>query len=84
MQLSEVAEWFRSYINPILTSLSFLVIFLVQLKIIRAFRSETNLIIFYGKQVEELRKMLSANPPMPRKPPEVQADETGLYDVLKD
>lgn len=62
----------------------FLVVLIVQVKIIRQLRSHQNLIIFYGKQIEELRKMSSGGAGYTRRLPEVPPDESGLYEVLKE
>ena len=67
----------------LLAPVCFLVVFLVQLKIIRDIRSQTGLVMFYGKQIEEIRKMFSGGAPS-RRLPDIPPDETGLYDVLKE
>ena len=81
--LEHVAKSLAYFIDHLVSPICFLVILMVQLKIIRALRSEMNLIIFYGKQIEELRKM-AAGGGAPRRLPEVPPDETGLYEVLKE
>jgi len=64
-------------------ALFFLLIFIVQLKIIRTLQSHTSMIMYYGKQIEELRKIVSAGSG-PRRQPELSTDESGLYEVLGD
>ena len=73
-------EFFMHYL---LVPVGFLVVLLVQLKIIRDIRSQTGLLMFYGKQIEEIRKMLSGGG-QARRLPDIPPDETGLYDVLKE
>jgi hypothetical protein len=79
-QIKTVVDFFMT---KLLTPICFLVVFLVQLKIIRDIRSQTGLLMFYGKQIEEIRKMLSVGGPS-RRLPDIPPDETGLYDVLKE
>ena len=59
----------------------FLVILVVQLKIIRTLRSHTTMIMYYGKQIEDLRKMVSATS-RTRAQDDISPDEPGLYEVL--
>ena len=73
----------KFFMGYLLVPVGFLIVLLVQLKIIRDIRSQTGLIMFYGKQIEEIRKMLAVGGP-PRRLPEIPPDETGLYDVLKE
>ena len=61
----------------------FVVILVVQLKIISMLRSHMRLIIYYGKQIEELRKIMTAGS-KPHRQPEATPDEHGLYEVLQD
>ena len=70
------------FMNVLLAPVSFMVIFLVQLKIISMLRSHTNLFMYYGKQIEELRKIVSSQQ-IARKP-DVSSDDTGLYEVLSE
>jgi hypothetical protein len=73
-------KYFMDYLlNPI----SFLVILLVLFKIIRTVNSHTSLIMFYGKQIEELRKM-AAGGSQSRRVPEVSPEDSGLYEVLSE
>jgi len=60
----------------------FVIVFIVQLKIMSAMRSQLSLIMFYGKQIEEIRKMLGGAGA--RRLPEVSQDESGLYEVLRE
>ncbi len=84
MELSDVlvscSEFFMKYL---MVPVCFLVVFLVQLKIIRDIRTQTGLVMFYGKQIEEIRKMFAGGGPA-RRLPDIPPDETGLYDVLKE
>ena len=73
----------KFFMDYLLVPVGFLVVFLVQLKIIRDIRSQTGLLMFYGKQIEEIRKMLSGGG-QSRRLPDIPPDETGLYDVLKE
>lgn len=77
-----LVKFFDFFMKNLLTPISFLIILIVQLKIIGLLRSTTELVMFYGKQVEELRKMGAGA--APRRVPDVPPDETGLYEVLKD
>ncbi len=61
----------------------FIVILIVQLKIIRTLRSHTSMIMYYGKQIEELRKIVTGGTSPPRQA-EIAPDEPGLYEVLGD
>jgi len=67
-----------------ITAFSFVVIFIVQLKIIRTLRSHTSLIMFYGKQIEDIRKSLAGGGGQPRRMPDVSPDDHGLYEVLNE
>ena len=79
-QLKTIVDFFMT---TLLSPICFLIVFLVQLKIIRDIRSQTGLVMFYGKQIEEIRKMLSGGG-QSRRLPDIPPDETGLYDVLKE
>ena len=70
------------FMEYLLVPISFLVIFLVQLKILRTQRAHTNLILYYGKQSEDLKKMLAGS--QQRRVPEASPGEPGLYEVLKE
>ncbi len=73
----------RFFMDRLLVPVCFLIVLVVQLKIIRDIRSQTGLVMFYGKQIEEIRKMFSGGNPA-RRLPDIPPDETGLYDVLKE
>ena len=81
--LDDLKHYAEVFMRDLLPAIGFLVVFIVQLKIIRALRSEMNLIIFYGKQIEELRKMVAGGGTQ-RRLPDIPPDETGLYEVLKE
>jgi hypothetical protein len=81
--LDVVLRSLRFFMDYLLVPVGFLIVLLVQLKIIRDIRSQTGLIMFYGKQIEEIRKMLSGGG-QARRLPDIPPDETGLYDVLKE
>lgn len=83
MELRNIADALLFFMKNLLSPICFLVILLVQWKIIRALRTEMNLIMFYGKHVEELRKMMAGGG-QSRRLPEIPPDETGLYEVLKE
>jgi hypothetical protein len=78
--LGRACQFFMGYL---LVPVCFLIVFLVQLKIIRDIRTLTGLVMFYGKQIEEVRKMFAGGGSS-RRLPEIPPDETGLYDVLKE
>ena len=61
---------------------SFIILFIVQLKMMSVLRSHLSLIMFYGKQIEEIRKMLAGGGA--KRLPEIAHDESGLYEVLRD
>jgi len=61
----------------------FIVILVVQLKIIHTLRSQTSMMMFYGRQIEEIRKMLAGGP-QSRRPVDIRPDEQGLYEVLRE
>ena len=71
------------FMHVLLMPVSFLVVFVVQLKIIRTLGDQSRLIMFYGKQIEEIRKMVAA-PGYGRARPEVPPDDMGLYEVLNE
>lgn len=81
MNVIHLLDNFAKYL---LAPISFLIILLVQLKIIATLRSQLSMIMFYGKQIEEIRKMMAGGTAAPRRLPEVPADETGLYEVLRE
>ena len=62
---------------------SFVVLLIVQLKILRMLRAHTDLMLFYGKQIEEIRKLAAGARQQPVRP-EVSQEDTGLYEVLND
>jgi len=76
-------EFLNKFMGFFLSPICFLVILVVQLKIIRALRSQTSLIMFYGKQIEELRKGMAGST-QPRRLPEASPDDHGLYEVLNE
>ena len=76
----DIKIFFTQYLP---TPLFFLVILVVQLKIIRTLRSHTSMIMYYGKQIEELRKIVASGSNA-RRQPEVSSNESGLYEVLGD
>jgi hypothetical protein len=76
--MMRVVNEFLKYLVPV----SFVIVFMVQLKMLSLLRSQLNLIMFYGKQIEEIRKMMGGQ--QSRRLPEVPADESGLYEVLRE
>jgi len=78
-----MVQYMTAFMKVLMVPISFLVIFIVQLKIIRTLHSHTSLIMFYGKQIEEIRKMLAGGP-QHRRALEISPDEQGLYEVLKE
>lgn len=69
-------------VGILFTLASFVILFLVQLKIISMVRSTTNMLLFYGKQIEEIRKIIAGGPQTRRV--EVSSEDTGLYEVLSE
>lgn len=67
----------------VLSLICFLVILIVQLKIVRSLQALLSLMMYYGKQIEETRKMASGAS-YARPGSEVPPGETGLYEVLKE
>jgi hypothetical protein len=81
MGKSELFTQFVIYLMPV----CFLILFMVMLKIMRVMRSQTELIMFYGKQVEDMRKIVAGLQPTPqRNKPVVSDDDMGLYEVLNE
>lgn len=78
-------EYLKKFVDPTLLMLTFcfVVLFIVQLKIIGTLRSHTKMIMFYGRQIEEMRKMLAEGARI-RRASDVSTDETGLYEVLNE
>ena len=76
-------DFLTFFTDVLLAPVSFLVILVVQMKIIRTLNTHTSLIMFYGKQIEEIRKM-AAGGGRPRRGTEVSSEESGLYEVLRE
>ena len=68
---------------PVLV-LASVILFIVQLKIVRTLNAHTNLIMFYGKQIEEIKKGISAVQSARPRRLTAPGDEHGLYEVLND
>ncbi len=79
--MSEWIHWTEKFMQW-MVPVSFVIVFIVQLKIMSAMRSQLSLIMFYGKQIEEIRKMLGGSGA--RRLPEVSPEESGLYEVLRE
>ncbi len=79
--MPEWVKWFEKFMQW-MVPVSFVIVFIVQLKIMSVMRSQLSLIMFYGKQIEEIRKMLGGAGA--RRLPEVAPDESGLYEVLRE
>jgi len=75
---------YNEIMGVVLPMIAFIVLLIVQLKIVRTLNAHTSLIMFYGKQLEELKKGMSSAPARPRRLPESSADDQGLYEVLND
>ena len=78
--MDKVMKFFMEYF-PLM--LCFLVMFIVQLKILRLLASHTSMIMYYGRQIEELRKMMAGMEKTESKS-EKPDGESGLYEVLGD
>ncbi len=78
----EQSQAFQAFMQ-LLPLVCFLIILIVQLKIIRTLRSHTSLIMYYGKQIEDLRKSVVSGPAQ-RRVPETTHDDHGLYEVLNE
>ncbi len=76
-------DYLTFFMRVLLAPVSFLIILIVLLKIIRTQNTHTHLMMFYGKQIEELRKMVAGGGPS-RRAPEVPSEESGLYEVLRE
>lgn len=61
---------------------SFIILFIVQLKMVSLLRSLTSMMMFYGKQIEEIRKMLAGGGA--KRLPDISHEESGLYEVMRD
>ena len=68
---------------PVLV-LASVILFIVQLKIVRTLNAHTNLIMFYGKQIEEIKKGISAAQATRQRRVAASGEEHGLYEVLND
>ncbi len=80
MTIIEILDRFATnFLMPV----SFLIIFLVQLKIMRLLRAHTELIMYYGKQIEEVRKVAGSVAQSSRRPA-ISKEDTGLYEVLNE
>lgn len=66
-----------------LTLIGFVVVLIVQLKIMRSLQTIISLLMFYGKQIEETRKA-AVGGVTTRYATDVPPNETGLYEVLKE
>ena len=73
-------ESIEKFMNVALAPLAFVLIFITQLKVMGMLRANRDLIMFYGKQMEELRKMVSHQP----RRPQISSEDTGLYEVLSE
>jgi len=73
-------ELLEKFMNVALAPMAFVLIFITQLKVMSMLRANRDLIMFYGKQMEELRKMASHQPRRPR----ISSEDTGLYEVLSE
>ena len=83
MELKSIlVPYLKVSLDILLTLICFLVLFIVQLKIISMVRSVTNMMMFYGKQVEEVRKMMAGGTQQRRV--DVSSEDTGLYEVLSE
>jgi hypothetical protein len=67
----------------VLSLICFLVILIVQLKILRSLRTLLSLMMYYGKQIEETRKAALGGI-QSKYGADVPPHETGLYEVLKE
>ena len=84
-QIANEDMWtLKDVLGIVLPLIIFLVLLIVQLKIVRTLNAHTSLIMFYGKQIEEIKKGISAGPARQRRTPEAAAEDHGLYEVLND
>ena len=71
----------------IVLSIFALVVLIVQWKTVRALNMINNLLLYYGKQIEEIKRMVSSGASaaaMPREigPTEPRAKSGGMYEIL--
>lgn len=78
--MSDFIQTIEQCMNVGLTPIAFVIIFLVMLRLMRIVSTNRDLIMFYGKQIEELRKIAAHQP----KRPQASSEDTGLYEVLSE
>jgi hypothetical protein len=66
-----------------------MVVLIVQWKTVRALNMINNLLLYYGKQIEEIRRLVSSASPIPRESPSDSgataspvARTSGMYEIL--
>jgi hypothetical protein len=67
----------------VLMPVCFLLVFLVLLRVLRMLRAHTDMLMYYGRQIEDVRKMAAGLQSAQRKP-EIPDDDAGLYEVLNE
>ena len=67
--------------DRLLVPVCFLIVLVVQLKIMRDIRTQTGLVMFYGKQTSKKSGRCFRAATRRRRLPDIPPDETGLYNV---
>jgi len=79
--MDAVIRFLDVFMSVLLVPIGFLILFLAQLKIVSMLRSHQTLLLYYGRQIEEIRKIVAGAGP---RHAEISAEDTGLYDVLSE
>ena len=78
--MSNFMKTIEQLMNVGLTPIAFIITFIIQLRVMRMISANRDLIMFYGKQIEELRKISAHQPQRPQ----ASSEDTGLYEVLSE
>lgn len=81
--MKELIKQLLGSVDLLMIMLSFVLLLIVQLKIIRMLRAHTSMMMFYGRQIEEIRKAVAEGAPT-RRAADVSPEEAGLYEALKE
>jgi hypothetical protein len=79
--MESVIRFLDIFMSVLLVPIGFLILFTAQLKILSMLRTQQSLLFYYGKQIEEIRKIVAGGG---GKRPDISPDDTGLYDVLSE
>jgi hypothetical protein len=61
-----------------------LVVLIVQWKLIRSLNMINDLLLYYGKQIEETRRIIGASPSTPARETPAESASRGMYEILKE